>query len=69
MQKLLCTMLLFAGIEAKANLPDLPRPKVEPISKVLWTNDSLPSEGKAFRDILMEKVVKSNFHIFFFHIV
>ena len=28
------------------------------ISHVVWTNESLPTGGKAFRDTLMEKVVK-----------
>lgn len=44
----------------KVNLPDLKDAKdlVKPISHVLWTNQTLPSGGKAFRDTLMEKVVK-----------
>lgn len=44
----------------KVNLPDLKDDKnlVKPISHVLWTNQTLPSGGKAFRDTLMEKVVK-----------
>lgn len=40
------------------NLPDLNvQPTVKPISKVLWTNSTLGTDGKAFRDVLMEKVV------------
>ena len=48
----------------KVNLPDLKDDNnnkamlVKPISHVLWTNESLPTGGKAFRDTLMEKVVK-----------
>ena len=44
----------------KVNLPDLKDNKdlVKPISHVLWTNQTLPSGGKAFRDTLMEKVVQ-----------
>jgi len=56
----------------KVNLPDLKDAKVtettkdlvKPISHVLWTNQTLPSGGKAFRDTLMEKVVQRFFENF-----
>ena len=50
----------IAKVQGKVNLPDVKDNKdlVKPIAHVMWTNETLPSGGKAFRDTLMEKVVK-----------
>ena len=59
--KFICLLALYQIFMSGAKTQRVPNllknDPLERIGEVFWTNDTLPTGGKAYRDTLMEKVV------------